>query len=397
MMCCMSCEELKTVQLINEDKFPSNLAMGEQFCNRSAERALLKNNILKCRHMVLVSPRRYGKSSLVHQVISELDLPAASVDLFLAHDDLTITKRVLEGISKAVSVIMPPSEKLLMKIQTLFSAFKVSLGAKYFNIEATYTGVTFDAVDQIFSALNILAVLAKEQKKRVIFFIDEFQDIAACENAKSIEGAIRHVAQETSEIVFIFSGSNRHLLLELFDDKTMPLYMLCDKLYLERISSDDYCLHLQKLAKKRWNAVLLEQSFSQIIKHTEAHTFYVNMLCNQLWMQDNLPNIDDVNVAWEKCFELEKRRLIAELEKLTSNQQDLLKSLALNPITEPTGQKFLKIVGKGYSSVRLIIKSLLEKDMIYIVSKEDPGLPMIKIGQIRILDPLLAYAVRKYS
>lgn len=380
-----------------EDIFPSSLARDEQFCNRYVEREWLKKNISKCRHMVLVSPRRYGKSSLVHQVISELDLPNAAVDLFLAHDDLTITKRILQGVSTAVSAIMPPSEKLLTVVTTFFRAFKVSLSAKYFNIEASYTGTTFDAVDQVFNALNSLANLAKEHEKKVIFFIDEFQDVATCESAKSIEGAIRHVAQETSEIVFIFSGSNRHLLLELFDDKALPLYMLCDKLYLERIAATDYLPHLQKLAKKRWGRELSEQTFMQIIKQTELHTFYINMLCHQLWLEDKLPNVDDVNSAWEACFNLEKRRLVAELEKLTKNQQDVLKSLALNPIAEPTGQKFLNIVGKGYSSVRLIIKSLLEKDMIYIITKEDIHLPLFKNGQIRILDPLLAYAVRKYS
>lgn len=381
----------------NEDVFPSKLALNKNFCNRYAERLLLKNNILKCRHTVLVSPRRYGKSSLVHQVISELALPSASVDLFLAHNDLAITRRILQGVSEAISAIMPPSEKLLLKIQSFFSSFKVSLTAKFFSIEATHTGIVFDAVDNIFEALRSLAKLARDQNNKIIFFIDEFQDIAASENAKAIQGAIRHIAQETSDIVFVFSGSNRHLLLELFDDKSMPLYMLCDKLILERISSIEYHSHLQKLAQERWGQEISQHAFSQIMKHTETHTFYVNMLCHQLWQLNNLPDIEEVNQAWDQCFELEKRRLVAELEKLTKNQQDLLKALALNPIKEPSGQEFVKYVGKAYSSIRQGIKSLTEKDMVYIVNKEDTGLPMLKKGQIRVLDPLLAYAVRKFS
>lgn len=389
--------KLTNENLINEDIFPSKLALGEQFCNRHEERALLKNNIAKCRPTVLVSPRRYGKSSLVHQVVTELNLPSASVDLFLAHNDLAITKRILQGVSEVVSMIMPPSEKLLTKIQALFKAFRVSLTAKYFNIEATYTGVTFDAVDQVFNALNALAKLAKEHNKKVIFFIDEFQDIALSESAKSIQGAIRHVAQETSNIVFIFSGSNRHLLLELFDAKAMPLYMLCDKLYLERISSDDYQMHLEKLAIRKWGIPLSPLTFNRIIKLTESHTFYVNMLCNQLWSLNKIPDVDEIDIAWECCANLEQRRVVAELEKLTKNQQDLLKVLALTPTTEPSSQQFLNRVGKAYSSVRLGIKSLLEKDMLYIVNKVDPALPMLQIGQIRILDPLMAYVVRKYS
>lgn len=382
---------------VNEDVFPSKLAIGKQFCNRHEERKLLKNNISKCRHTVLISPRRYGKSSLVHQVILELNLPSAAVDLFLAHNDMTVTKRILQGISEIVSIVMPPSDKLLIKVQSIFKAFKVSLTAKYFNIEATYAGLSFDAVDQIFNAFCSLAILLKENNQKAIFFIDEFQDIANSENSKSIQGAIMHVAQETSEIVFIFSGSNRRLLLELFDDKSMPLYMLCDKLYLERISSSDYLLHLNELAIEKWNQELPTVVFNQIAKYTELHAFYINMLCNQLWLIDTLPTISDVNMMWDHCFNLEQRRMVAELEALTTNQQDLLKKLALNPTMEPTSQQFLNIVGKAYSSIRLGIKSLLEKDMIYVVNKEDQGLPMLKKQQIRVLDPLLAYLLRKYS
>ncbi|MFN8769259.1 MAG: hypothetical protein ACK5Z5_04030 [Neisseriaceae bacterium] len=382
---------------IIEDVFPEKLAIGDKFCNMHEERNLLKGNINKSRHTVLISPRRYGKSSLVHQVILELNVPSASVDLFLAHNDLTITKRILQGISEIVSTIMPPREKILSKIQSIFNNFKVSLTAKYINIEATYTGMNFDAVDQIFTALNALVKILREHKKKAIFFIDEFQDIANSENVKSIQGAIRHVAQESSEIVFVFSGSNRHLLLELFDDKSMPLYMLCDKLYLERISSEEYLKHLNKLARKKWGKDLSEQTFNQIVKYTELHAFYINMLCNQLWLLSYMPDINAVNMAWEKCFDLEQRRMVAELEKLTPNQQDLMKALALNPTIEPTSQNFISTIGKAYSSIRLGIKSLLEKDMIYLVNKEDIRLPMLKIRQIRVLDPLLAYLLRKYS
>ena len=107
--------------------------------------------------------------------------------------------------------------------------------------------------------------------------------------------------------------------------------------------------------------------------------------------------MDDVTAAWLACYETEERRLIAELEKLTPNQQDILKAMALNPIRKPTSQVFLNLMGIPLSSVRLGIKSLLEKDMIHVVKKEDRNIPGIKKGQYRVLDPLLAFALRKYS
>ncbi|MGD9152894.1 MAG: hypothetical protein PVG30_04455 [Gammaproteobacteria bacterium] len=380
-----------------KDYFPLKLAQGDQFCNRAGESRFLKDNIAKCRHVVLVSPRRYGKSSLVHQVCFELKMPFASVDLFLAHDDRAITKRILQGISEVVTQIMPPSEKLLASIQTVFKHFRVTLAARSFNIEASYDAGVFDPVDQVFNSLQALAKLAKNKKKRVLFFVDEFQDIADAGSSKSIQGAIRHVAQKTSNVVFIFSGSNRHLLLELFDDKSMPLYMLCDKLDLERMSSEDYWPHIQRAAQKKWKKKITKEVFELIMAKVELHPFYVNMLCSELWLSSSPPDMNAVYDAWLHCFEKEERRLVAELEKLTNNQQNLLKALALNPIIEPTGQKFLTSVGMAYSSIRQTIKSLAEKDMIYKIKKEDIAIPNLKIGQIRVLDPLLAFALRKYG
>jgi len=89
--------------------------------------------------------------------------------------------------------------------------------------------------------------------------------------------------------------------------------------------------------------------------------------------------------------------LVAELEKLSANQQDLLKAIALQPVIEPTGQQFLAATGMAYSSVRQTIKSLEKKDMLYRVKIEDETIPSLKLGQIRVLDPLLAFALQKYQ
>ena len=379
------------------DYFPSKLAKGEQFCNRVAERKSLKRNIELARHTVLVSPRRYGKSSLVHQVASEIEMPFESIDLFLAHDDKTVIKRVLAGISNIVSQMIPNTQKAAELVQKYFGNFKVTFNAIGFGLELSRTTSLVDPVDQIFDALRSLALLAEEKKKKILLFIDEFQDISNAESSKSMQGAIRHVAQDTAWIVFFFSGSSRHLLLDLFDEKSNPLYMLCDKLLLDRMSSDDYHPHIQKAALDRWGVRIDEMVINRILTLAELHPFYVNFLCNELWKSNRTPSMDEVTAAWITCFETEERRLVVELERLTNNQQDILKAIALHPVSEPTSQAFLNGLNVPLSSVRLGIKSLVEKDILYVVKKEDSNLPGIKKGQYRVLDPLLAFTLRKYS
>lgn len=379
------------------DYFPSKLALGEQFCNRTKEKEFLKVNISKHRHTVIIAPRRYGKSSLVFKVVTELSLPYASVDLFLAHDDAAVTKRILTGISQAVSQIMPREQKFLVKLQSIFSKFRVSLSAQGFNIDAAFDQHRLDSVDQIFSGLEALAKFAKDCKKSIIFFIDEFQDIKEAANSKSIQGAIRHIAQETSNITFIFSGSNRRLLLELFDDKSKPLYMLCDMLTLERMNSQDYLPHLDKLAHDKWGKKLPSMIFNKIMALTELHPYYVNLLCNEIWKMQSIPSVTEIFDCWQVCYDDHEDRLIADLEKLTVKQQDILKALALNPAIEPTGQSFVSASKTPASSIAQTIKSLMNKDMVYKVKKIDEHIHQVELNQIRVLDPLLAYALRKYE
>ena len=379
------------------DYFPSKLALGEQFCNRIREKDFLKTNIGKGRHTVIIAPRRYGKSSLVIKVVAELALPFASIDLFLAHDDAAVTKRILVGIGEAVSQIMPLDQKVLVKLQSLFSQFRVSLNAQGFNIDAAFDQSRLDPVDQIFSGLEALSKLALAQEKNILFFMDEFQDIKEAASAKSIQGAIRHIAQETSNITFIFSGSNRRLLLELFDNKSKPLYMLCDMLILERMSSEDYWTHLQKLAQKKWGEALPDRIFNKIIALTELHPYYVNLLCNEVWKLNAIPSLDAIFDCWQRGYEVHEDRLIADLDKLTAKQQDILKALALNPVIEPTGQGFVRASKTAASSIAQTIKLLMYNDMVYKIKKVDPRTPQIELNQLRVLDPLLAYALRKYE
>jgi AAA+ ATPase superfamily predicted ATPase len=344
-----------------------------------------------------MSPRRYGKSSLVHQVVRDMRIPCAAIDLFLAHDGKAITNRILDGISRTISQIMPLSQKALMTAQSFFGQFKVVMEAGGFGLQLFHETAGFDPVEQIFDSLKSLSKLAAAQKKQVVLFLDEFQDIANAENSKSIQGAIRNVAQDTSNLVFIFSGSHRHLLLQLFDDKNKPLYMLCDKILLDRMSSEDYIPYIQEAAQGKWKKNIADAALHRILILSELHPFYVNLLCNEGWKEKKIPLIEEVTKAWMACYETEERRLISELEKLTANQQDILKSLAQNPVNEPNSQRFLSEAGLSLSSVRAGIKSLLEKDMIYCVKKEDTHVPSLQKGQYRVLDPLLAYALRKYS
>ena len=378
------------------DLFPSKVARGKTFCNRINERQQLKENIQQCRHTVLVSPRRYGKTSLVSQTISEIEFPFASVDLFLANDEKTITRRIVNGVADAMNKILPASKKILGKVQEIFKSFKISLGYQAYKLEYSFAdNSTANNIDIIYEALMSLLKLAEHHNKTVVFYIDEFQDVTNSESYRLVLGAIRNVAQSSDNLCFIFSGSNRHLLTTLFDDKSMPLYLLCDTIKLNRIYSADYKIHINALAVEKWGEPLEDMTFNAIMKCSEAHAFYVNMLCNRLWKKKTLPKANLVYETWDNCLDGESNRIVAEISALTKVQQDVLKSLALETVNEPFGHKFSSIVGRPVTSIRQSIQALLEKDFIFIVEQEDIEVVAHKHGFYTLVDPLIKHMLCK--
>ena len=140
-----------------------------------------------------------------------------------------------------------------------------------------------DPATNIMDALLALEDFLAKKKKRAILFLDEIQEIGEVAEGRGIEGAIRHVAQETKYLCFVFSGSNRHLLSRMFYDKNRPLYKLCDRIVVERIGQEDYEKHINKLSKKRWKAIWKDSALSTLFELTECHPYYVNNLCLRLW------------------------------------------------------------------------------------------------------------------
>lgn len=323
-----------------------------------------------------------------------MQIPFAAIDLFLAHDQAAVARRILEGIGEIISQIMPVTQKALGIVQKMFGQFKVVISSSGFSLQATPDSGAQDLVEQLFFALRDMAALAESQHQKVILFIDEFQDIAAVEGSKALQGAIRHVAQQASHVVFVFSGSSRHMLLNLFDDSSKPLYLLCDKIELERMCAADCVPYIQEAALAHWQQLVGEDVMQKIVQLTELHPFYVSLLCHTLCQNEVVPQVEDVVDAWRLCFERERRRLMVEVSRLSKNQQILLSALALDPVSAPTGQAFLARSGLSMSSVRQALKSLPEQDVVWRVESE--LLSEMKLGEYRVLDPLLAYALRYY-
>lgn len=365
-----------------EELFPLRVASGNRFCNRDKERKLLKDLFKQKRPTVLISPRRYGKTSLAYKVTEEIKYPFCVIDFLTAYNDESICGCIINCVSALISKIMPLNIKTTKLLEKCFHGVKVTILSKLVTLEFTSPLEKIDPVKQVLETLKGLDALANKLNKTVVIFIDEFQRVLETERGEAIQGAIRNVAQTTKNIAFLFSGSSRHMLAKAFNDSNQPFYMMCEKIFLERITAADYIPYIQEAALISWSQKLNSEVIERILELSETHPFYVNFLCSKLWQKNKPPtNINDVDAAWGECLLSEERRLIEELDKLTITQRLLLKEIANTPnLKAPTAIAFLHKVKMSSGTVTPALKSLQKKDMIYLDN-----------GITKVLDPLLKY------
>jgi len=235
--------------------------------------------------------------------------------------------------------------------------------------------------DKIQNVLKKLQKLVIKKKTYVVLFIDEFQKLADIEGNEAIEAAIRHEAQISKNIMYIFSGSNRHLISDMFFDSNRPFYKLCDTIHLGRIAKEHYESYFQSAAQKRWNKKLSQDTIDTILELTENHPYYVNLLCFKVWLYD-FPSAKSVLNSWQQCAHENRSQIDKEIDLLSINQKRLIINLSRYGATlHPTGKEFVAQSKMSSTTISQALTTLIEKDYIY---KDDDG-------YYRILDPMWKY------
>lgn len=372
-----------------ENYFPRGIAKQKAFCNRVKERKRLINNIQTGQHTLLISPRRYGKTSLATYSIKETGYPYADADLFVAIDAEHIERRILACIKEAMKKICNSAEQILHLLTGYFKKLESrwTIGTQGMNLVLSPNDDGADPATTIMESLLALEYLLEKKKKRAVIFLDEVQEIGKLASGRGIEGAIRHVAQQTSYISFIFSGSNRHLLQHMFYDSARPLYKLCDRITLERISERDYREHIDKLSQKRWGKKISNKSFDALFLLTERHPYYLNNLCLRLWDSDikTPPTPKQIESTWHELSNEEQLDVSRELSSLSNGQKKLLIAISTGQKDKLTSKDFLKKIDMTGASIVEALKVLTKKD--YIEKQEDG---------YYLIDPLIKTVLNKH-
>ena len=269
----------------------SDYVTGEAFCNRAKEKKDLIYYAQNSQNVLLYSHRRMGKTSLVHQVIHQLKKAKPTVksvytDLYGSLDENDFIDAILTGLTQIESKL----ERILKQMAGLKVAGSIDPVTNLPTLSASIK--PREKPEYLEKALTILASYSKKQKLLVVF--DEFQEVAKY-SEEGFEKRLRKVIQGHRNISYIFSGSQKHILIEMFDSAKRAFYKMARSYPLENIEMQHYVNWAQKLFIKK-SVNVDKEIIIDIVERCDYQPMYIQQFLFDLWRSDtiNLTALDEI-------------------------------------------------------------------------------------------------------
>ncbi len=339
---------------------------GDNFTDRVNETARLTQNFQHGVNTVLISPRRWGKTSLVKKVcdIAQADnLKIIYLDIFSCRSDTEFYKAfagaVLKQTSSKFSEFADNVKSFLTRITpkinigidpTIDFSLSLELGAK--DIET----------DEI---LQLPEKIAKKMGVKLVVCIDEFQQIAEFKESKTFQKRLRSVWQLQQSVSYCLFGSKKHLMNELFEKRSLPFYKFGDSIYLPKISTEDWILYICKQFKNSGKSISTELA-ERICIAVDNHSHYVQQLSWLLWVYTSTEaSEEEFNNAYNDMIDQNSLLFEKQTESLSSYQMNFLRALVNGVDKEFTTQEKLKRYNLGSSAnVSTVKRALIKKELI---------------------------------
>lgn len=255
----------------NPFKFGS-IVDGPYFTNRTVEIGQVTSVLNSGNHLILISPRRYGKSSLVYKVIRTLDRPVIAIDLQLITSVEDLASQLLKRIYRIY-----PAERIKQFIRNFRIIPTVTLNpvTNEVDIAIQPSSPDFPMLEDV---LNLIDKLSTE-KKRVIVVMDEFQEVSRLDI--NLVRQLRSVMQHHQHVNYVFLGSQESMIREIFEKKKSPFYHFGFLLTLSKINRSDFRNYLEggfRLQRESSEAIV-----NDILDFTKCHPYYTQQLAFSVW------------------------------------------------------------------------------------------------------------------
>lgn len=353
--------------LINNPFIVGKYLSDEYFCDRKNETEFLRKQIENGRNVALISPRRIGKSGLIQHFFNQADIKEKYhvffVDIYatnsLAEFVYTFGKEIYEQLKPKPTLW---KEKFFQTISSFRMGFKLDpmTGAPGLDLGLGDIQAPQTSLDEIFSYID-------EADKPCIIAIDEFQQIGDYAE-KNVEALLRTKIQKCEKAQFIFSGSKRHMMTNMFNSPSKPFYQSAISMGLDPIPLEIYNEFAIQLFEKRGKHI--DSSVIENIWNTyDGYTWFVQMMMNELFALTD----DGATCCVDMIPEAQRNVVMSQessykdiLSNIPPKQKIVLQAIAKEGIANSiTSAKFIKKYNlNSASAVQAAIKLLLQNDII---------------------------------
>lgn len=303
----------------------------ENFTDRVSETRHLRNNFLGLVNTAIISPRRWGKSSLVRRAIDSVkedydSYVFVNVDLFNANTPesfyKTLASATIHDTSTVIEEAMRTAKKFLSSLAPSVqinadNIFSLSLGVKISQDSPT--------CDEI---LDLPQKIAKEKDLKVIVCIDEFQIVGDYPDTLAFQRKLRSHWQGHDDVAYCLYGSKFNMMNSIFGKSTNPFYKFADIVFLDRISNKDWGEYICRRFKETGKEISPDLA-EWVADLVEDHSFYVQQLAQLTWFRtEKKARVQDIEAAFNSLMDQLSLSFTMNFDSLTAKQKNFLLAIA---------------------------------------------------------------------
>jgi len=306
------------------------------FINRTKEIGRLSGNFESHINSILISPRRWGKSSLVKRTALEFTNAHPNVvfcflDLFRIRTEEDFYKQFTIEVVKSTSGKL---DELMENVKGFLSRLspRLSFGADPMNDFQLSFDMSSDDKD-LAEILNLPEKIATKKKIHIIVCIDEFQNIGNYKKSPEFQKLLRSLWQHHQHVSYCLYGSKRHMMMELFESQSMPFYKFGDVMFLQKIRKEHFIQFIID-SFEQTNKLISKKLANKLITTVENHPYYVQQLAH---------------ITWVNCSGKLTNKVLDESVGNLIEQNSILYQQITNELSD-TQMNFLIALSKGASN-----------------------------------------------
>lgn len=335
------------------------------FCDRQKELKKLLDNSLSGADTTLIAQRRIGKTGLIFRLFDEIR--TEKIPIVPIYADIFATRSLddfIKTLSEAIMTAIPEKSSIGKRFSKFIKSLRPMITYDPLTA-APQIQLTLQSEDEKKQTLKGLLTFLDSQDEKILLAIDEFQQIREYPE-ENVEALLRTIIQRLNNVTFLYCGSKRHMMLDIFSDERNPFYRSTEFLTLQKLDRDVYSDFIEGHFK-RAGIEIERETIDYIMDWTRGHTYFTQRLCHTVF---NMAKVKvDLGMVKEAAAQILQSDSIVfgqYQQMLTAGQWNLLIAVAKEgTVSQITARSFLHKYHLGNpSSVSRSVASLIEKNLL---------------------------------